>query len=192
MITAAAELKAQITAKEVEADLMAKYVGKSHSDYIRLENELRVLRRKYDEFKYGTEAQKLPVGALDEQEKDLFIPVDKVPDLGLRYVRLFREVTLQEKILEFLLPQYEQARIQEAKDTPTVQILDRATLPERKARPKRALIVLLATFFVLVLSATYALLKERLETLRATETERYKELQSFWKSLRSDWRFWKR
>lgn len=192
MITAAAELKAQITAKEIEADLMAKYVGKSHSDYIRLENELRVLRRKYDEFKYGSDAQKLPKGALDEQEKDLFIPVDKVPDLGLRYVRLFREVTLQEKILEFLLPQYEQARIQEAKDTPTVQILDRAALPERKARPKRALIVLLAVFFVMVLSATHALLRERLETLRATETRRYEELQSFWKSLRSDWRFWKR
>ncbi|MFQ5598847.1 MAG: GNVR domain-containing protein, partial [Nitrospiria bacterium] len=42
--------------------------------------------------------------------------------------------------------QYEMARIQEAKDTPTVQVLDAAKVPEKRIKPKRTLIVLLSTF----------------------------------------------
>jgi len=191
-ITAAAEMKAQIIAKEIEAEQMATNLGKGHPDYVRIQNELRILQNKYDEFKFGANEKAMLVNHPDKNRKDIFIPIDEVPDLGLQYVRLFREVTLQEKIMEFILPQYEQARIQEAKDTPTVQILDRALLPERKSRPKRALIVLLAAFFALVLSMACALVADRLDLLRTSDAQQYRDLLSFWRDLRQDWRFWKR
>jgi uncharacterized protein involved in exopolysaccharide biosynthesis len=61
----------------------------------------------------------------------------KVPELGMELVRLTREVKVQEAIFTALTQQYEQAKIAEARDTPVVQVLDRAIPAERKSRPAR-------------------------------------------------------
>ena len=75
-----------------------------------------------------------------------------MPDLGLQYARLFRDAKIQETLYGLLTQQYELARIQEAKDSPTVQVLDVAKAPEKKTRPKRSLIVLLSTTTAVFLS----------------------------------------
>jgi len=190
VITAAAEIRAQITAKEIETEFLAKYLGKSHPDYIRAQNELTILRRKYDEFKYGVKG--VEAGMAKNDSKDIFIPIDQVPDLGLQYARLFRELTLQEKILEFILPQYEQAKIQEAKDTPTVQVLDRAILPERKSRPKRMIIVAVSGLMALALSIGMAVVYERWQVMGETQPEKYRAIRRTGENLLRDWRFWRR
>ena len=64
------------------------------------------------------------------------------PEIGLQSLRLYRDVVIQQRIVEFLTPIFEQARIDEVKDIPVVVTLDRAVPPERKAKPQRALIVL--------------------------------------------------
>ncbi|GAJ22508.1 unnamed protein product, partial [marine sediment metagenome] len=74
------------------------------------------------------------------------IPFAKLPELSLEYVRLLRDAKVQEAIYELLTQQYEQAKIMEVKDTPTVQILDRASPPEKKTSPKRSRIVIMAPF----------------------------------------------
>jgi uncharacterized protein involved in exopolysaccharide biosynthesis len=71
----------------------------------------------------------------------LFVPFKDVPELGLQYLRLYRDYEIQNKLLEFILPLYEQAKIEEQRDVPVVQVLDRAVPPEKKARPFRTLIV---------------------------------------------------
>jgi len=155
-IQAASELKAQIMATEIEMDVMKKYVGENHADVIKTKNQLTELRNKYSEFR----SRKDPASNVLKQTdstNDVFIPLDDVPEMGLEYARLFREVMLQEKLLEFLLPQYEEAKIKEAKDTPMIQILDRAALPEKKARPKRALMVIFWGFITFILSCFYAI-----------------------------------
>lgn len=151
-ISAAAELKAQIIAKEVEIGVLKKYVGNSHADLVKSRNELMELKRKYNEFKSKRQRR-------GQDSQDLFLNLEEVPDLALQYARLYREVMLQEKITEFLLPQYEQAKIQEAKDTPTVQVLDKAVKPIRKHKPKRAIIVIFYSFLSLILSSMYVLFK---------------------------------
>jgi uncharacterized protein involved in exopolysaccharide biosynthesis len=67
------------------------------------------------------------------------------PEIGLQSLRLYRDVMIQQRIVEFLTPIFEQARIDEVKDIPVVVTLDRAVAPERKAKPQRALIVLVVT-----------------------------------------------
>lgn len=67
-----------------------------------------------------------------------------MPDLALQYVRLLREAKIQETLYGLLTQQYEIARIQEAKDSPTIQTLDIAKVPEKRSRPKRRQIVLLS------------------------------------------------
>jgi len=155
-ITTGAELKAQIFAKEIEARFLRNYVGRSHIDYIKVKNELRSLQHKYDEFKKGADFEKI-LGK--EESKSLFLPFKKIPEFEMQYLRLFREMTFQEKLMEFLLPEYEQAKIQEAKDTPTVQVLDKAVRPERKHKPKRALIVIFYGFMSIVLSSAVIFFK---------------------------------
>jgi tyrosine-protein kinase Etk/Wzc len=190
LITAAADIRAQITAKEIETEFLAKYLGKSHPDYIRSQNELTILRRKYDQFKYGPKG--VETGLMQEDNKDIFIPIDQVPDLGLQYARLYRELMLQEKILEFIMPQYEQAKIQEAKDTPTVQVLDRAILPERKSRPKRMIIVAVSGLMALAFSIGMAVVYERWQVMGETQPEKYRAIRRTGENLLRDWRFWRR
>jgi uncharacterized protein involved in exopolysaccharide biosynthesis len=155
-VTTAAELKAQIMAKEIEARALARYVGKSHVDFIKIQNELKEMRRTYEDLK-RSDKQGVVTGNVDKH--DVFLPFEDAPDLGIQYVRLYREITLQETLLEFLLPQYEEAKIKEARDTPTVQVLDEAVLPVKKHRPKRALFVLFWSFMSLLVIASVIFFK---------------------------------
>ncbi len=190
VILAAAEIRAQITAKEIEVEFLAKYLGKTHPDYVKAQTELNILKSKYHQFKYSQTEQS--VLKEEKKDKDIFIPIDQVPDVGLQYARLYREVMLQEKILEFILPQYEQAKIQEAKDTPTVHLLDRPVLPEKKSRPKRMIMVAVAGLLALSLSIAYVLVYERLAGLKQVDPEKYHKLQQISTSIKQDWRFWKK
>lgn len=63
-------------------------------------------------------------------------------------------------LYELLAKQYEAARLDEAKDPSVIQILDKAIEPERKFKPKRALIVILSTLFALFCSIAWAFISE--------------------------------
>jgi uncharacterized protein involved in exopolysaccharide biosynthesis len=77
---------------------------------------------------------------LDRQMREL-------PETGLDLARLVRDVKALEQVFELLTAQYEDARINEARDVVTVEVLDVATPPERKVRPRRSIIVA-ATFLL--------------------------------------------
>jgi uncharacterized protein involved in exopolysaccharide biosynthesis len=62
----------------------------------------------------------------------------------VEYYRKMRELKTQEAIFEQLTKQYEVAKINEAKDTSSVQVLDDAVVPLKKSKPRRSLIVILA------------------------------------------------
>src|SRR5205085_8379243 len=68
---------------------------------------------------------------------------------GVTYSDLYRRTKIQEAVYESLTKQYELAKVEEAKETPSIKVLDRANVPERKSFPPRTLITLLCTMFVL-------------------------------------------
>lgn len=183
-ITAAAEVKAAVIAKEVEIGVLKKYVNDTHPDLIRAQNELHELQLKYDEFKYGAKFDKNHPNS--NQTKDFFLPFKDVPDIGLQYLRLFREVKMQEKILEFLLPEYEQAKIQEAKDTPSVQVLDKAVIPIRKASPKTMLTTLVAGFSCLIICLFFIFTVEYFKKIEQGDDERSAMMTKIRETLRKD------
>jgi uncharacterized protein involved in exopolysaccharide biosynthesis len=177
-ITAAAELKAQIIAKEIEIDVLQKSVGSSHTELLKAKSELIGLSEKYNEFTLGIEKTINNKSEKRENQKNVFLPMVEVPELGLQYARLFRDVYLQEKIMEILLPIYEQAKIKEVKDTSTIQVLDEAVLPIRKARPKRAIICILASFMAFLFSATVFICKEKYVELKTSDPKTYNKIYS--------------
>jgi tyrosine-protein kinase Etk/Wzc len=87
---------------------------------------------------------------IDRQLQALNSEIGKLPEVKLEGARLVLDVEVQRKLLVLIQGQYEDARMQETRDTPTVTVLDAATVPELKVRPIRSLIVLGAAFAALL------------------------------------------
>ncbi len=98
---------------------------------------------------------------------DAELHLDKTPNTSLQYMDAIRSVKYQEAVWEILAKQFEMAKLDEAKDFPLIQVLDHATPPEKKSKPKRSVIVLLATLVVFFLAVLLAFVRE--SVLRAKQ-----------------------
>ena len=81
----------------------------------------------------------------------------QLPVLGYTYYDLYREAKIRETVYEFLTQQYELAKVQEAKELPTVRVMDPAVKPERKSAPKRTWIVGLSVLGALIIAGLFVL-----------------------------------
>ncbi|KMN83062.1 hypothetical protein JW897_01735 [Chromobacterium alkanivorans] len=156
-------LKANIAAKEVQLEALRSYATEQNPLYQRTKQELMGLK---------TQLAKLENGA--ETSGNIMVPTGKMPQSGLEYLRRLREVKYQETIFELLAKQYELARIDEAKDSSQIQILDSAVVPELKSKPVRSLITAAGLVGGLVLGIALALLRERFHS--AQQSGRLHEL----------------
>ena len=77
--------------------------------------------------------------------------------LGAKYSDFYRRAKIQETVFELLTQQYELAKVQEAKETPSVKVLDPGTVPEKRSFPPRLLIMFLGTVLALSLSVVCVL-----------------------------------
>jgi uncharacterized protein involved in exopolysaccharide biosynthesis len=134
MIESVVSVRALVAAKQVQLAAMRSGVTEWNPDYIRAQSELAGLR---------IELAKLEKGAPGESSGA--IPVaGKIPEAGLEHLRKFRDVQYYQTLFELLAKQYELAKAQEAGESGPIQILDRAIVPDKKSKPSRLLIILLA------------------------------------------------
>jgi len=89
--------------------------------------------------------------APDLEPGQLYPSLRRLPLLGVTYYDLYRRVKVQEAVYEALTKQYELAKVQEAREIPTVKVLDKPALPEKKSSPPRLLLVALGSFVTLAL-----------------------------------------
>jgi len=75
--------------------------------------------------------------------------------LGVKYADYYRKSKVEETLYQLLTEQYELAKVEEAKETPSVKVLDRARVPERQSFPPRLSIVFLGTFFAIGMSVAW-------------------------------------
>jgi len=160
-IAAIAELKSQIILLEVKKGALTSSSQRGNPYLHDINKELRELRKQLSKIEMGSKTQdKTGFGA------GWSIPFAELPELSLEYARLLRDVKVREAIFELLTQQYEQAKIMELKDTPTVQFLDRASPPEKKSFPRRALIVLFAFFLSIIFFIPFAFILEYLSDVK--------------------------
>jgi len=178
-IEAAGEVKGKILAKEVELGVLLQSMKPSNPEVIRLQREIDEMKRQYASLQFG---EAVPL----EQPKDFFIPFAEVPEVGLELAKLLRETKVQETVWELLNQQYYQAKIQEARDTPTVQVLDEAVPPERRTSPKRALLVITMSVASLLVSIFWAFGQEYVDRLRVERVEEYKKVSGLLNEIRTD------
>jgi uncharacterized protein involved in exopolysaccharide biosynthesis len=131
-LAAVAGLKAQVTAQEVKVGAMRGYLADTAPDFKQAMTELANLRAQ-----------------LAKQEKDEPAAAAGQGD----YVAKFREFKYQETLFELFARQFEMAKVDESREGAVIQVLDAAQPPERKSKPKKALIAIIAT-----LAAGFALL----------------------------------
>ncbi|MBT3169335.1 MAG: hypothetical protein HN952_05710 [Candidatus Cloacimonetes bacterium] len=145
----AAEMKAEIMAQEIELALKKEMLSPQNQQIKALEISLNLLSAKYDDFFKDTSNDKL------------LINLGNVPNLQKQFARLKRKVMYFSKLLEFLAPQYEQAKIEEVRNIPTIQVIDEAKRPEWKTKPKRAKFVVVFFTISLILSCYVALFMKK-------------------------------
>ena len=126
-----ARLKAEIITKEAQLASLLNNMTDENSDVKTLQAGIARLKSQ--------------LGSMTGSGGSDVIPaVGNIPALGVEYVRKMRDLKTQEAIYELLTKQYEVAKINEAKDTSSLQVLDEAVVPLKKSKPKRSLIVILA------------------------------------------------
>ncbi len=158
-IEKAGEIKGNIIAREVELGVALQTMKADNVYIIQLKKEIEELKKQYNYLQFGDSV------ALSETS-EFYIPFANVPEVGLELARKIRDVKVQETVWELLNQQYYQAKIQEAKDTPTVQALDKAVPPEQRSRPKRKILILVFSFLAFIGSIFWAFALEYFEHVK--------------------------
>lgn len=156
-IEAIAELRAQIASREVTLSSLKQAATDQNPQVVRLQTEIAGLQNQLQRLQ--NDNQKSQPGNVQQ-------PTAKVPQLALEYVRRQREVKYHEVLFELIAKQYEAARLDESRESPLLQIVDQATIPDKKSGPPRMLLLLGAAFLGAFLGAIWVLLRRAVGRLQ--------------------------
>ncbi len=177
LIIGAAQIRALIAEREVQLKVMRTSATEQNPMVIRLNSELRALRSELARME-STEGGS-PGSAVD-------LPVGRIPEAAIDYVRAAREVKIQEAILETMIRQLEAAKLDEAKEGATLQQIDKAVPPDYKSKPSRALIMLAGLLLGLLGSSLWVVWRGYSRLVR----EQDPNAEAAWQAMARAWR-WK-
>jgi len=133
VIDGIAQLRAQIAAREVEIRVMRTYSTENNPDMRKVEEALKGMK---------AELSKLETRKGDGH--DPLMPTGRMPSVGTEYIRKMRDFKFHEALYELLLKQYEAAKLDESRDAAIIQVVYKAEPPERRIKPKRRQMVMIA------------------------------------------------
>jgi uncharacterized protein involved in exopolysaccharide biosynthesis len=148
MVEAAATLQGQMIAAQSELEAYRQiYTDKNV--------RVQALQARVNELQQALE--KLSgQGASETSSADQLYPsLRQLPLLGVTYADLLRRTKVEEAVFETLTQEDELAKVEEAKEIPTVRVLDPPTVPDKKSFPPRLLIVVLGTMLGFVVGACW-------------------------------------
>jgi uncharacterized protein involved in exopolysaccharide biosynthesis len=153
MVDAAAVLQGQLIAAESELEGLRQIYTDNNA-------RVRSLRARVDELKLQLDkiagkGEDISASSDDQQQDSSYPSIRRLPLLGVTYADLYRQTQIQETVLKTLTKEYELAKVQEAKEIPTVKVLDPASVPDKRSFPPRLLVILLGTFFSFSLGVIY-------------------------------------
>ena len=154
MVEAAAILQGQLIAAESELQGLRQIYTDNNPRVRSVNARVEELKQQLD--KLGGKGESM-TEVSDQPSDSLYPSIRKLPLLGVTYADLYRRTMIQETVLETLTKEYEMAKVQEAKEIPTVKVLDAANIPDKKSFPPRLLIVFLGTFFACCFGIVYVL-----------------------------------
>jgi tyrosine-protein kinase Etk/Wzc len=165
MAETSARLRAEITVKEIQIGAMRTFASDQNPELQRTQQQVEVLKRELARIE-GTSG----AGSSRPEETNV---------KGIENLRLLREMRYNEVTYELLAKQYEIAKIDEAKDSAVIQVMDRAIEPDRKSKPVRFQIVLLSTLVAGLLAVSGAFVLEASRKDNSRSSERWQTLKRY-------------
>jgi tyrosine-protein kinase Etk/Wzc len=131
---------------EIETALIESTFGRNSSQYRQASEKLAIISSRLKDM--YTNANENPV----------LLDIGSLPDVGMEYYNLLQNIEIQSEILKFIVPVYEQAKLEEQKALPSVTVVDPPRIAEKKGKPFRALITLSTLFssFLIILFSVIA------------------------------------
>lgn len=175
----------------IDIEIQTESLINSYADVIaskmQADIELELARKTYapdspliSEFKHRSDALAKQISELESGSGPLkpryLIDIASLPDLGNQFAQLKMNLEIQTKVFEYLYPQYEAARLEELRDMPTLDILDTPREAGMRARPKRAMLCILAFMLALVMAVIIILIKNVFDNNKDRIQEIKKEL----------------
>jgi uncharacterized protein involved in exopolysaccharide biosynthesis len=156
MVEAAALLQGQYIAAQSELEGLKQIYSDNNV-------RVRAVQARIDELRHQLEKMggkgESATEVSGQPSDSLYPSLRKLPLLGVTYADLYRQAKIQEVVLETLTKEYEMAKVQEAKEIPTVKVLDAANTPDKKSFPPRTLIVFICTTCAFVATACWIFAK---------------------------------
>jgi capsule polysaccharide export protein KpsE/RkpR len=165
-------------AASVEGQLIAAQSEMQGLKQIYSENNVRVRSVKARIAELQAQLQQLggkeeiASDATNSGTQDLYPSIRKLPLLGVPYADLYRRTRVQEAVFETLSQEYELAKVAEAKETPSVKVLDPANVPEHKSFPPRLAIMFLGTFLCFGWAVVWVLGKARWQEIHPEDPQK--------------------
>jgi len=155
MVEAGAKLQAQWIASQAELESLRQIYGDENVRVRAARERIAVLQHQLEKIG-GSVVAADPANATADE---LYPPLRRLPELGVRWANLYRSVRVQEEVYELLAAQYENARIQEAKEVGSVSVIDSPSWPEKKSFPVRRWFMLGGMLLGLFLASMFLLLR---------------------------------
>ena len=146
MVEAAAMVEGQLIAAQTELQGLRQIYADQNVRVRAAQARIEELRRQLMKMGGKTESE----GVELSKEDDPYPSIRKLPLLGVTYADLYRRMKVEETVFETLTQQYEVAKVQEAKEVPSVKVLDPAEVPEKKVFPPRVLLIVVGAILALI------------------------------------------
>jgi tyrosine-protein kinase Etk/Wzc len=161
-----ARITAGIRAQEIKLASMRGYLTESAPDFKQAQVEMAALRGQLARYE-----REQPVLAGDNKDAS-------------DYIAKYRDFKYQETLFELFTKQYEMARIDESREGSVIQVLDIAETPERKSKPKKALIAMLATLATGFAMLLFVFIRQALRGAAQSpeSAEKLHRLRSAWRN----------
>ncbi len=156
-VKAYAEIAAQKLLLQAQISGLKSNLDSNSPTLMNLTQQIQTLDNKLSELKSKTNL---------ENNKSLFVSLGNAPELINQYITLYRDVTIQSKLLELTYPLYQQAKMDEMSQTQPFIVIDKPFLPEYKAKPKKAVIIIAGFAFSFIFSVFIVFVWERFKKLK--------------------------
>jgi uncharacterized protein involved in exopolysaccharide biosynthesis len=150
------ETRAQITLRELDLASKRAYMTEQNPEYIRSQAALAGLKAHLTKLE----------GSANPSGEDVKVPVSQLSDTGFAYIHQMRDLKYKQSLFELYSKQFEMAKMDEAKESPLVQVVDKALPPEERSSPKRAQMMITSSFIALVIGIVLAFIMNALDTAK--------------------------
>ncbi len=130
-----AKIETEVMSKEIQRSILQRLYDTENPEVKSLNIQIAEYEKKLNKLRS------------QEGSENILLGMKNLPETSVEFLRRYRTVEINSSLLEFILPLYEQSKIEEKKDYPVLQVIDYAVPPAKKSWPPRSLFALIGALF---------------------------------------------